>query len=548
MQLQQESSPLASSVINYSYDAIGRPASRSIAGAGIETFGYDAIGRQISHTSDLGSFALTYLGQTSQITQRQLLPVSSNLATNWSYLPNSSDRRLVGISNTGLSTSQFSNFQFMTTPENFITGITQTSDSTVVYPGATTQTASYNNLNQLTNLSGQDLSYDTNGNLLSDGQRNYTWDAENRLTGITYPGQSGKATAFSYDGLSRRTTITSTPAGGGSSTATSYIWCGTRICQARNASNATTREYFSEGEFVPGVSAQSYYYGPDQIGSVRRVFVSASSAPAFSYDPWGNALQSTAPLTDFNYVGMFYNADSGLYLTQYRPYDPVAGRWLSRDPLGVASDSAANLYRYANGNPISLRDPDGRFGIAGAVIGGAVGGLAGGLGNLGLQLYRNGGNFGCVNRGQVGASALLGAGIGAILGGTFGLAGSAALALGDAGGIGGVDVGIEISAAEGATGLGDLTASEVGQIQNVVDAAGRPLDVVGSAARAARTATSDIDYTTANANFGNFEGLEGQLPRIDPEHGLLRGYADPNVGPSIRFEPGTAPYFVPGAP
>jgi uncharacterized protein RhaS with RHS repeats len=29
-------------------------------------------------------------------------------------------------------------------------------------------------------LSGQALSYDLNGNLLSDGQRNYTWDAENR--------------------------------------------------------------------------------------------------------------------------------------------------------------------------------------------------------------------------------------------------------------------------------------------------------------------------------------------------------------------------------
>ena len=30
---------------------------------------------------------------------------------------------------------------------------------------------------------------------------------------------------------------------------------------------------------------------------------------------------------------MFYNADSGLYLTQYRAYDPVTARWLSRDPI-----------------------------------------------------------------------------------------------------------------------------------------------------------------------------------------------------------------------
>jgi hypothetical protein len=90
--------------------------------------------------------------------------------------------------------------------------------------------------------------------------------------------------------------------------------------------------------------------------------------------------------------------------------------------------------------------------------------------------------------------------------------------------------------------------SEVRQIQSIVNQAERPLDVVGSAARAARTAGSDIDYTTANANFGNFERLQSQLPSIDPEDGLLLGHAEPSIGPSIRFEPGTMPYVVPGGP
>jgi RHS repeat-associated protein len=356
---QREASPLLNSAITYAYDQLGRLTTRTVTGASAETIQYDALGRVVSHASDLGSFTLAYLGQTSQMTQRQLLPVSANLATSWSYLNNTGDRRLAGINNVGLATSQFSNYQFTTTPENFISAISEASDASPVYPTPATQTASYNNLNQLTNLSSQPLAYDLDGNLLSDGQRNFTWDAENRLVGITYPAQPGKQTTFAYDGLGRRTAIASTPAGGGSAVTTSYIWCGTRPCQARNASNSPTREYYVEGELVPGSPAQPYYYGADQIGSVRRVFASGTSAPAYSYDPYGNPLQATAPLTDFGYAGMLYNAESGLYLTPYRAYDPVAGRWLSRDPIGEFGDAAANLYTYVSGNPITNVDPFG---------------------------------------------------------------------------------------------------------------------------------------------------------------------------------------------
>jgi RHS repeat-associated protein len=338
LKLQQETGPLPNSAIAYAYDELGRLNSRTVAGAGAETFAYDTLGRLSGHTSDLGSFALSYLGQTGQIAQRQLLPATGTLETNWSYLPNSGDRRLAEIANVGLSANQFSTYQFTTTRENFISAITETSDTALVYPGTGTQTASYNNLNQLTNFSGQALSYDSNGNLLSDGQRTYSWDAENRLVSISYPGQAGKQTDFVYDGLGRRTAISSTPPGGGSAVTTAYLWCGIRICQARDASNSPTRGYYDEGEFVPGTPGQTYYYGADQIGSVRRVFASTTNAPAYSYDPYGVPLQGTALLTDFGYATMFYNADSGLYLTQYRVYDPVAGRWLSRDPIGEMSN------------------------------------------------------------------------------------------------------------------------------------------------------------------------------------------------------------------
>ena len=58
--------------------------------------------------------------------------------------------------------------------------------------------------------------------------------------------------------------------------AAAYVWCGERLCQARNSGRSVARAYYAEGEYVPGASPQAYYYGPDRIGSVGRVFTSGS--------------------------------------------------------------------------------------------------------------------------------------------------------------------------------------------------------------------------------------------------------------------------------
>lgn len=355
LQRQTETTPLAT--ITTTHDALGRLSSRTVSGAGAESFAYDALGRLTGHASDLGAFTLAYLGQTGQITSRTL--ASSTLATTWSYLPNSDDRRLAGITNTGLASSQISAFSFTSRADGLITGISETTDQTIPLPAAAQQTASYNALNQLTTLSGQALTWDDNGNLLADGTRAYTWDAENRLVGISYPGQPGQHTTFAYDGLGRRTTIASTPAGGGATVTTSYVWCGLKPCQARDAAGSVTRGYYAEGEQVAG---QPVYYGVDQLGSIRRAFASPSNAPAYSYTPYGAPLQSTPPLTDFTYAGMLHHPESGLSLATYRAYDPAAGRWLSRDPIGELG--GINLYAYVEGNPVNYIDPDGQFAIA----------------------------------------------------------------------------------------------------------------------------------------------------------------------------------------
>jgi len=54
---------------------------------------------------------------------------------------------------------------------------------------------------------------------------------------------------------------------------------------------------------------------------------------------------------------MFYL--DGLYLTNYRAYNPESGQWLSRDLLGEIS--GPTLYNYAANNPIVLVDLSGLY-------------------------------------------------------------------------------------------------------------------------------------------------------------------------------------------
>ena len=95
--------------------------------------------------------------------------------------------------------------------------------------------------------------------------------------------------------------------------------------------------------------------------------------------------------------------------------------------------------------------------------------------------------------------------------------------------------------------MGDLTQSEIDAIQATVNQAGRPLEVVGSAARGCRGPTSDIDYLVPPGSVSHYQGLEAQLPGIDPIHGIIPGVHNPHIGPAIRFEPNLTLRFIPQA-
>jgi RHS repeat-associated protein len=247
--------------------------------------------------------------------------------------------------------------------------------------------ASMNALNQVSSFNGQAFVYDANGNLLSDGARTYTWDAADRLLSIGYAANPAWSTAFRYDGLGRRIAVVTTNDSG--TTETRYLWCGDSICQSRDGTDTVTRRYYPEGELIPGAGVPMFY-AQDQQGSVRDVLAAdGSTAASYDYDPYGNLIQSAGPAsTGFRYGRLLYDPTSGLYLAEYRGYDPVTGRWLSLDP--IREEGGINLYAYANDNPANYVDPNGQMPLLLALP--LIGGLIDAVFS-GVQEYRCSGDW-----------------------------------------------------------------------------------------------------------------------------------------------------------
>lgn len=82
---------------------------------------------------------------------------------------------------------------------------------------------------------------------------------------------------------------------------------------------------------------------------------------AYIYDAFGNLL-STPPAqpNQMQYGGRFgyYTDATGLGYVRARYYDPVNGRWVSRDPIGFDGGDW-NVYGYVANMPIFALDPSG---------------------------------------------------------------------------------------------------------------------------------------------------------------------------------------------
>ena len=107
------------------------------------------------------------------------------------------------------------------------------------------------------------------------------------------------------------------------------------------------------------VATEVTYYHTDALGSpVAQTDASGAVVKSTAYRPWGAPADGSYEQGP-GYTGHVTDARTGLSYMQQRYYDPIAGRFLSVDPV-AASPESFNRYWYANNNPYKYIDPDGR--------------------------------------------------------------------------------------------------------------------------------------------------------------------------------------------
>jgi RHS repeat-associated protein len=200
------------------------------------------------------------------------------------------------------------------------------------------------------------FTYDDDGNMLSDGTRTFSWDAENRLVKVI---TGTDVREWVYNGVGLRVARKLNGA-----VSKQWVWDGTTLREQRDAANIITRRYYGQGVVqgatLPAAATDKLCYTRDHLGSIRELVDGTGALRArYEYDPYGDRtkLSGTAD-ADIGYTGHYQDVSGSLVAAPFRCYDPKLGRWLSPDPIG--EEGGINLYGYVGNGPTTLIDPLGQ--------------------------------------------------------------------------------------------------------------------------------------------------------------------------------------------
>ena len=228
--------------------------------------------------------------------------------------------------------------------------------------------------------------YDSNGRLQSVSQAwvptpvvSYTHNARGQMTGRQFGGQqftlnwdsahrvtqtwnaaSSVVEGYRYDAHGHRVRTVR----GSETVYQVYTQAGDLLWET--STNGATRKYARLGGRLIGESVNGGRYAihTDVIGSVRqKTDVLGTLVHEDVRAPYGSTLLGGEYQNGPAFTGHMEDGATGLTYMKARYYDPVAMRFLSPDPVYVDLSTGGNFnrYWYANNNPYTYVDPDGRL-------------------------------------------------------------------------------------------------------------------------------------------------------------------------------------------
>ncbi len=278
-------------------------------------------------------------------------------------------------------------------------------------------TYEYNYRGFLTKEDENEINYDKNGNIISYGNRIFTYDTtiKDRLTSvngrkISYsssnplnPNKWGDSTFYTFEG--RRLIEYWYLDDDGVDVVYNYEYNSQGLRTHKyNDVDLVSRYYYDGDKLITDYRSENdrldflydnngllygfinnktdrYYYIRDVFQNILGIVDSAGNLVVkYLYDAYGMTKGIMGDFTiayrnPFRYKGYYYDDESGMYYCKSRYYVPYWCRWLNGDDINYVNPqniSGVNLFSYCSNNPIMMVDENGHWAIAGFALAAAI--------------------------------------------------------------------------------------------------------------------------------------------------------------------------------
>lgn len=226
---------------------------------------------------------------------------------------------------------------------------------------------------QLIAVNGTELTYDANGNVLTYGDKEYTWNTGRNLESIV---DGDNHYSYTYDENGIRTSKTV------NGITTYYNTRNSVILSQTDGTNTMYFQYDMNGLPIGFIyNGTQYFYMTNQMGDIIAITESDGNIIAqYVYDEWGKLLNvytvnednaeqiEAANANPLRYRGYYYDTETGYYYLQSRYYDSSICRFINSDIPEIAEISKSiptgtNLFAYCNNDSINNSDPTGNISV-----------------------------------------------------------------------------------------------------------------------------------------------------------------------------------------